>query len=203
MGFWVDLQNSCETPEDNRSFLRRWWLTILAIGLILALGIIWLLASGGVTDYKSLGYPGAFVISFLAGATLIVPIPGLVVVFLLGGVLVPWVLGPVAGLGEALGEFTGYLAGRGGHDALKGRFAKSYGRVESLVERRGMLIIFIAAATPNPLFDLFGFAAGATKQSSWKFFLACWGGKTVKNTMLALLGMWGMGAVLRWFGVDV
>jgi len=203
MGLLVKQPNGCDTPETGKSFLGRWWLVMLALVVVITLAIVWLLSSEGLADYKQMGYPGAFMISLLAGATIIIPIPGSPTIFALGGILTPWILGPVAGLGEALGEFTGYLAGRGGHDVIKGRLAQRYEKVESLVRRRGLLIIFMSACTLNPVFDLFGFAAGAVRLPSWKFFFACWGGKTVKNTALACLGMWGMGFLLRWLGVDI
>ena len=195
--------DSDSDPTKNTSFLKKWWMVILGVGLVFIFAIIGLLSMSRLTDIEHLGYPGAFIISLLSGATIIVPIPGAAVIFALGGILTPWILGPCAGLGEALGEFTGYLPGRGGHAAIKGRFEHYYCRVESLVQRRGMLIIFLAACPLNPIFDLFGFAAGAIRMPSWKFFLACWGGKTVKNTGLAFLGLWGMGFILRAFGVDV
>jgi uncharacterized membrane protein YdjX (TVP38/TMEM64 family) len=66
-----------------------------------------------------------------------------------------------------------------------------------------MLIIFLAASVPNPAFDLFGASAGAVKMPSWKFFIACWCGKTVKNTCLALGGMAVVGAILNWIGVEI
>jgi uncharacterized membrane protein YdjX (TVP38/TMEM64 family) len=66
-----------------------------------------------------------------------------------------------------------------------------------------MFTIFAASSTLNPFFDLFGFAAGAVRVPWWKFFLVCWAGKTIKNIALAYAGMWGMGYLLRWAGVEV
>ena len=68
------------------------------------------------------GYAGGFLVSILGGTT-IIPVPSLLVIFTLGGVLNP-VFGPeyvgpvyvglVAGLGEAVGGITVYLTGAGG-----------------------------------------------------------------------------------------
>jgi membrane protein DedA with SNARE-associated domain len=195
--------SSSEATEARRSFLRRWWLTLLAIALVFGLAAIFLIFREDLVNFENCGYAGAFFIALLAGATLIVPVPGTPAIFILGGILTPWVVGPCAGLGEAIGEFTGYLAGRGGHEAVKSRNTYFYSRAEALVKRRGPLIIFAASSILNPIFDLFGFAAGALRLPSWKFFLACWGGKTVKNTGLAFLGWWGLGFILSWFGIAI
>jgi membrane protein YqaA with SNARE-associated domain len=200
----VSSPNGCNASEAEKSFLGRWWLTILSIVLVIVLGVVWLVANHGGTNLKTMGYPGAFLVSMLAGATLFIPIPGSPAVFALGGVLTPWILGPVAGFGEAIGEFTGYLAGRGGNHAIKDRLQERYDRVERLVKGRwGVLTIFFNASLLNPLFDLFGFAAGAARMPVWRFFLACWAGKTIKNTALAYAGLWGMGFLLRWMGIHV
>ncbi|MDY6833266.1 MAG: VTT domain-containing protein [Chloroflexota bacterium] len=195
--------DSTEAQVQSKSLFGRWWLTLLAVGLVVGLGVIFILARQELTNIENMGYLGAFIISLLAGATIIIPIPGSPAVFALGAILNPFILGPCAGLGEAIGEFTGYLAGRGGNAAIKSRFEKLYANAEDMVRRRGSLIIFAASCTLNPVFDMFGVAAGALRLPVHKFFFACWAGKTVKNTTLALLGWWGLGFVLRWFGVAV
>ena len=59
------------------------------------------------------GYAGGFLISILGGITLI-PVPSLLVIFTLGGVLNPVYVGLISGLGEALGGITVYLTGASG-----------------------------------------------------------------------------------------
>ena len=73
-----------------------------------------------IEQYEKYTYVIAFVVNFMAGATVIVYVPGVPVVFALGGIVqFPFVVGIVAGLGEALGGFTGYMMGRGGESYLK------------------------------------------------------------------------------------
>ena len=67
-----------------------------------------------LVDLRGYGYLGVFLISLLGNATVILPVPSLAVVFAGGGVLNPLLVGLVAGVGEPLGELTGYLAGYGG-----------------------------------------------------------------------------------------
>ena len=132
------------------------------------------------------GYPGVFLVSLVGNATLTLPAPYYVVVGALGAALNPLLLGIIAGLGASLGEMTGYLAGIGGRAVIENRTI--YERVEGWMRRRGMLVIFVLAAIPNPLFDVGGISAGALRMPVWKFLLACWAGKTVRLTVLALLG---------------
>ena len=105
-----------------------------------------------------LGYLGVFVIAVLGNATVILPVPGLAVVFAGGGVLNPLVVGLIAGVGEPLGELTGYLAGYGGSVVAENR--EWYERIRRWMERRGFVTLLVLSAVPNPLFDLAGMAAG-------------------------------------------
>jgi uncharacterized membrane protein YdjX (TVP38/TMEM64 family) len=133
-----------------------------------------------------LGYFGVFLIAILGNATVVMPVPSLAVVFAGGGVLNPLYVGLVAGMGEPLGELTGYLAGFGGSAVVLE--TKYYARLEEWMTRRGFLTLFILAAIPNPLFDLAGMAAGALHYPVPKFLLACWLGKTIKAIAIAYLG---------------
>ena len=59
---------------------------------------------GNIERYEKYAYIIAFVVNFMAGATVIVYVPGVPVVFALGGIVhYPFLVGIAAGLGEALG----------------------------------------------------------------------------------------------------
>jgi uncharacterized membrane protein YdjX (TVP38/TMEM64 family) len=103
-----------------------------------------------------------------------------------------WV-GLVAGMGEAIGEFTGYAAGYGGRIVFEGR--PEYERVRRWMERRGTITMFVLSAFPNPLFDVAGVAAGAVKMPVRRFFLAVLAGKIIKDTYLAAIGGLGAGII--------
>jgi membrane protein YqaA with SNARE-associated domain len=165
-----------------------------------------------IEEYKNYAYIIAFVVNFMAGATVIVYVPGVPVVFALGGIVpFPLIVGVVAGLGEALGGFTGYMMGRGGESYLKepkggriqGAFQKIYSRIDKWMGKRGYLTVFLASAIFNPFFMFFGATAGATGMAPWKYYLASAAGKIVKATYVAYLGAWGMGYVLGWLGIKI
>jgi uncharacterized membrane protein YdjX (TVP38/TMEM64 family) len=132
------------------------------------------------------GYPGIFLISFLAYATVILPAPGVAIIFTMGAILNPLAVGVVAGAGAALGELVGYLAGFSGQAVVER--ADIYERLTRWMQKNGALTVFILALVPNPFFDLAGVIAGMLKMPVGKFLVSCWGGETVKMTMFAYLG---------------
>ncbi len=199
-----------ETTQTKRPSFKGWWISLLAVISLAVVVVGSILLGYKINNFRTIqgyGYGGAFVISFLAGSTIVVYVPGVLAVFALGGVLSPWLVGLSAGVGEALGELIGYLFGLGGRSfiqrKIESRLGRLYSSIETWVKKRGPLVIFLAASVFNPLYDMFGIAAGALGMPAWEFFLACCAGKIVKNTATALLGSWGMGYILRWFGVPI
>ncbi|MFH1285802.1 MAG: VTT domain-containing protein [Candidatus Micrarchaeota archaeon] len=162
--------------------------SLLALLLALAITSLLLFFSANIPKLDSLGYAGAFLISFFTSATVILPVPGLAVVAAMGAFLNPVLIGILGGLGSALGELTGYLAGYGGR-GLAGN--SSFVRVSKWVEKNGFLTIFLLALIPNPLFDIAGIAAGSLRYDWKKFLLACALGKILKFTLFAYLGNYG------------
>jgi membrane protein YqaA with SNARE-associated domain len=162
------------------------FLRLLALLLVIAAtvaGVLWRARLGHFVAY---GYPGIFLISLVANATVIFPAPSLALVFALGGVLDPILVGLAAGLGEALGELTGYLAGYGGQAVIENR--EIYDRLHGWMRKYGWATIFLLSVFPNPFFDLAGIAAGALRFPIGYFLLSCWLGKTLKTVLFALAG---------------
>jgi membrane protein DedA with SNARE-associated domain len=108
------------------------------------------------------------------------------VVFGVSGALNPVVVGIVAGLGSAMGELTGYLAGVGGRAVVENK--ELYNRIEKWMRKYGMLVIFVLGLVPNPAFDVGGMIAGTLKMPVWKFLLAAWAGKALRLVIFALSG---------------
>ena len=161
-----------------------------------------------VRELKGYGYLGAFLISILGGATIIIPVPMLAVVFALGGVMkYTWVVGVAAGLGETLGALTIYLTGYGGGKALynskHGRIQSIYDRLEKLMERRGSLTLFILAAIVNPFFYPAALACGAMRFGIRKYFIICFIGKTIKGMTVVYAGYWGLRPLFNALGVSL
>jgi membrane protein DedA with SNARE-associated domain len=132
------------------------------------------------------GYWGVLLVSLLGNATVIFPAPSFAIVFVVGGTLHPLGVGIAAGVGAAIGEMTGYLAGVGGRAVFEDR--QLYQRLAGWMQEHGMLAVFILAVIPNPVFDVGGMVAGALKMPAWKFLLAAALGKSVRFYILALSG---------------
>lgn len=171
--------------------------------------MLFLLISGGVTaailffapqlnQFGRYGYPGVFLISLIGNASIALPIPSLAITFSMGAALSWPLVGLVAGLGEALGETTGYLAGFSGSAIIENR--KLYERLRYWMDHHGMLTIFVLSVVPNPVIDLAGISAGASRYPFYKFFTALWLGKTIKTLIFALAGAHSVGWLLRFFG---
>lgn len=148
-----------------------------------------------LAQFKRFGYPGVFLLSLLGNATVILPVPGLAATAVGGMVFHPLGTGIASGLGLALGELTGYLAGYSGRAAL--RDSQRYRRIEGWIRRHGYWVIFLLAAVPNPFFDLAGMAAGAARLPLPRFLLVCLLGETVKAVAVAYLGA-GSSQLLTW-----
>ena len=136
---------------------------------------------------KSSGYIGVFLMALIGSASPIWPLPGSWAVFIAAGLgLNPIILGLLGGLGEPIGELTGYTAGFGGQVALQ-RF-KRYKQIEGWMRRWGGPTIFVVSAIPNFFIKAATIAAGGLRYPIWKFFLFCWAGKTVKSLACAFAG---------------
>jgi membrane protein YqaA with SNARE-associated domain len=151
----------------------------------------------------SYGYIGIFLISLIGSATIFLPLPSAAFVFASGAFLNPFLVGIIAGLGSALGEFTGYAVGLGGRTVMKKKWEKDIKKAKKLFEKYGgFFIIFFFAATPLPD-DVVGITAGILKYPVKKYFLASLIGKIVLHLFLAYSGFYGMHWVLRHFAFQM
>lgn len=135
------------------------------------------------------GYPGIFLLSLLAYATVILPAPGVLFVFAMGAVFHPALVAIAAGLGAGLGEMSGYLAGFSGQAVVER--VKMYERIRVWMQSHktlSYLAIFILAAIPNPFFDLAGIAAGTLKIPLPSFWALCTLGNIIKMLFFAYAG---------------
>jgi membrane protein YqaA with SNARE-associated domain len=170
-------------------------LTVIAI--LAALGAA-LYFRDRLQELKPYGYAAVFLVGLVSNATLILPVPGLAISSVMGGVLNPWIVGLVGGVGQALGELTGYMAGYSGQTWVDEN--PTYNRLTQWMQQYGVLVIFVLAIVPNPIFDLGGIVAGALRLPLWKFLMSCTAGKVIKNIIFALAGYYGIEALFRLFG---
>lgn len=135
------------------------------------------------------GYPGIFLLSILANATVLLPAPGILFVFAMGAVFNPLGVALAAGTGAAIGELSGYLAGFGGSAVVER--AGVYENIKKWMETHpnlSYLAVTVLAFVPNPMFDLAGIAAGTLRMPIFRFLFFCWIGKTLKMLLFAYAG---------------
>ncbi len=179
-------------------------ITGVVVTLVMAVAVV--LFWENVQKLEGYGYLGAFLISILGGATIIVPVPMLAIVFALGGVLTPYWVGVAAGLGETIGALVIYITGHGAGTALfgsEGKLQGAYLRMMRLMEQRGSLTLFLLSAILNPFFYPAALAAGATRFGIRKYFFICFAGKTIKGFTVAYAGYWGLRWLLRMLGMPI
>jgi membrane protein DedA with SNARE-associated domain len=164
---------------------------ILSLVVVILITVFVYLVSDKAQNLAVYGYPGIFVISFLAYATVFLPAPGVLAVSMMGTTLIPWAVGIAAGAGAALGEMTGYLAGFSSQPVVER--VKIYAKMVEWLKKNGSLAVLILSAIPNPFFDVTGAAAGALRMPVRKFLFWTWIGETIKMMAFA----YGGGAVLK------
>ncbi len=135
-----------------------------------------------------------FFLSLISNATLILPVPGLALTALAATAGNPLLIGVVAGVGQALGETTGYLAGYSGQELIDN--SPRYTRMASWMQRYGALTIFVLALIPNPLFDVAGIVAGALRMHFGIYLGVTVAGKVIKNVALAYAAALGINFII-------
>ena len=176
-------------------------LRILALVGVLALIVVLFLFRNQVKKLEEYGYAGIFLISIAANATIIIPLPGIAFTTAMGAIFNPLGVAVAAGLGAAIGELTGYLAGFSGQAAVEK--VSIYERLTNWMRQHqnlAYLAILLMAFIPNPLFDLAGMASGALKLPLWKFLIACAIGKILKMLMFAYAGFYSINWLTGLFG---
>ncbi|OGO22714.1 MAG: hypothetical protein A2144_06655 [Chloroflexi bacterium RBG_16_50_9] len=178
----------------------------IILTVLMAIAIVYFKDS--VRALQGYGYMGAFFISILGGATIIIPVPMLAVVFALGGVMkYPWLVGISAALGELVGAVTIYMTGHGAGTALNqgklGRIQSAYERLLDLMERRGSLTLFVAASVINPFFYPTALACGALRFGLKRYVLIVLAGKLIKGMTVVYAGYWGLKGLFRAIGITL
>jgi uncharacterized membrane protein YdjX (TVP38/TMEM64 family) len=172
-------------------------LRILALAVVIGITVYIFSIRDHVQDFAGYGYPGIFLVMLLANATVIIPAPGVAVVFAMGNIFNPFWVALAAGTGGAIGELSGYLAGFSGQALVEN--TKAYNRVSPWVQKYGVWAILVLSAFPNPFFDLAGIAAGVAKIPVWKFLLFCWIGQIIKMSMFAFAGAYSINWISNFF----
>lgn len=141
------------------------------------------------------GYFGAFVVALLGNATFLVPIPYMIITFILGGLtgtsgqflFDPFIVGIIAGFGATIGEMTGYLLGYGGSKFIEEGQRDAFSKYIDEHPRATPLLVWFLAITPVPD-DFVILPLGAAKYPWWKVAIPQYIGKSMFMIFAAWLG---------------
>jgi uncharacterized membrane protein YdjX (TVP38/TMEM64 family) len=195
----VDAVNKERTSiqEQKKSGIGVFLLRVIALAVVIGITAYIFSIRDHVQDFAGYGYPGIFLVMLLANATVIIPAPGVAVVFAMGNIFNPFWVALAAGTGGAIGELSGYLAGFSGQALVEN--TQAYNRVAPWVQKYGAWAILVLSAFPNPFFDLAGIAAGVAKIPVWKFLLFCWMGQIIKMALFAFAGAYSIDWIANFF----
>jgi len=196
-----------QAGAEKRDWVRKRLVPLLTLLMVIAISVGLFFCGRNpeiVAELKSYGYFGAFLISLIGNASVL--LPGIVLpilsawgafLYLHFGLVGPVMVGLAGGAGAAIGEIVGYMAGYGGRGIVENN--KLYERLVGWVRRWGAVAILVFALVPL-FFDLVGLAAGALRFPLWKFILLCWLGRTILYVGFVVLAAWGWETLLPYFG---
>ncbi len=147
------------------------------------------------------GYFGIFLMSLIGALSIFFPIPYTVVIFTLGRSFEPILIAVSAGIGSAIGEFSGYLLGFGGRKAINERYKKKMNFLMRVFNRFGPFAIFLFALTPLPD-DLLFIPLGVMRYNIVKAFIPALIGKFCMNLIVAYSGRFSIQIIRDIFGVE-
>lgn len=142
-------------------------------------------------DYAALGvvsYPGAFLLTFVANAAVVVPVPYVPIVAHIATTAESvWLVVLLAALGSALGECVAFFVGRVEKELFTGHPWFERIRYFFRYESRAALFLFLFAIPLNPVFDAGGLGAGALGLRFRTFFIPVLLGRIVRFAIIAAL----------------
>ena len=209
----IEFTNGDKGPDTEQATSKKsakwaYILGVLGIVATILMAVAVVVWNEELRELQQFGYVGAFVISVLGGATIIIPVPALAVVFTLGGVMeYAWLVGISSALGELVGALTIYMTGHGAGRAISnskhGKVQRAYEKLLGLMERRGPIVLFIVASVVNPFFYPAALAAGALRFGIWKYTIIVLAGKIIKCMTVVYAGYYGLKGIFQAIGIDV
>ncbi len=152
------------------------------------------------------GYFGIFALSLVGALSILLPVPDSLSVFTISGLKVggsylfePVWIAVAAGIGSAIGEFSGYLLGFGGRKVITRRYKKNMDFLVKVFNKFGAIAIFVFALTPLPD-DLIFIPLGVMHYNPVKAVLPALAGKFLMNLIIAYGGRYSVEFIEDVFG---
>jgi membrane protein DedA with SNARE-associated domain len=173
----------------------------IALAPTIAITVTALLLKDQLAGASEVGYLGVFFGNLIASGSLMLPVPGLAAAFAPAAMWNPILIALAGASGSTIGETTGYLAGvsaRGATDKFAAKH-KWYGKIEGLVQKRGMITIAALAIIPAPGFYVVGIVAGSLRYPFHRFIIAVLVGRLIKFGVAATIGYYGAPIIMGLF----
>ncbi len=159
------------------------------------------IATGVLTAYtdelQEWAYLGAFIISLVSSATVVLPAPGAAAIMLMARDFDPLILGVVSGIGTGLGSTTAYILGVASRDAIgQNRFTTLMTRLFN--SRLGPVLLFSANLIPFMPGDAVSAIAGAIRYPLLRYLAYMTTASVLKMIGLSLAGAYATDRLLQW-----
>lgn len=179
---------------------------IVSLFLILAYALVYYLLPGFQKDIegvnlslenfaKEQGYLGAFLVSFIGAATIIIVVPYPAFIFILANLgLNPILLAVLSGFAAALSEIVSYLLGFAGGRIIDKYYSLKFSRLNNVISshpRFTPFILFLFGLTPLPD-DLLFIPLGLIRYNFIKAFIPNFLGRVVMLLGVAYLGRFSL-----------
>ena len=192
----VDDEPEAPVSEPSAIFASLSLTTILQLGFMalcsVGLALLLIRFAPLLESLGNWGYLGVAAVEFGNSAMLAIPTPSYAYTFTMGSLLNPFAVGIIGGTFAMLGELIGYYLGHKGSAILPD--SPRIERFKSWTGRWGSVVLFWFALLPVP-FDIAGMWAGAAHYPLIRFIPVVTLGKTIKITIIALAGYFGMDAL--------
>jgi len=163
---------------------------VVAVLAVVAINVALFLAPFDYGVLGALAYPGAFLVTLIANAAVVVPVPYIPIVAHIAQTAgSPVLVVLVASFGSALGECVAFAVGRVEKDLFEGHAWVERIRRFFAHPRRTALFLFFFAIPLNPVFDVGGLMAGALGVPFRTFLIAVWLGRIVRFAIIAYLAI--------------
>jgi len=194
----VETQSVNETSQAaGKKTWRSRMIPVASLVLVIGVMLVLYLKRDSVAALGNWGYLGAFLIGLIGNATVILPMPGLLLLFALGVTFNPILVGVVGAAGGTVGELTGYALGLSGHYMTGNNRWLRLARV--WMQRWGSVALFLFALVPVLPMDIAGIAAGIVRFKIWKFLVAVMLGKGILYVVATLGAVAGWTFLSHWF----
>ena len=191
--------SSSKAKDKKKAGLLTNFLRVLALFAVIGITLYTISIRTRVVEFAGYGYPGIFLIALLSSATILIPAPGVAIIYAMGSIFNPLGVALAAGTGATIGELAGYLAGFSGQAVIDR--GDLFERIYPWVEKYGGWAILIFSTIPNPFFDIAGIAAGMVKMPLSTFLVFTWIGKVIKMLIFALAGKYSIGWITTLFNL--